>query len=243
MPMKTVAKTAVVPARPKHQADNLASDADTSFTSIVMAGLGVSASPSPARSSRAARLTWSRQPRGRPAGLPDRPFANRPRRCRTSCFPCFIWSRSGIGNSFDRNCTRLRVPTPRRLQYEYGDCVIIYLSNQPRANGQQADRETLIGTRGFIHSARSLPNSIEIQGRFASESACADYLSEVRPRHNNRSLPAPERLGLSNRSLLEQARPRRRGAGVSQRPNLVSILRYSYSHKLQFIVLVATLAV
>ena len=134
--------------------------------------------PPPARSSRAARLTWSRQPRGRPAGLPDRPFANRPRRCRTSCFPCFIWSRSGIGNSFNRNCTRLRVPMPGRLQCEYGDCMIIYLLNPPTSNGQQADRETLIGTRGFIRSARSLPNSIEFQGRFARESACADYLSE-----------------------------------------------------------------
>jgi hypothetical protein len=40
MTMKTEAKTAVVPAQPKHQANNLVSDADTSFTSIVMAGLG-----------------------------------------------------------------------------------------------------------------------------------------------------------------------------------------------------------
>ena len=39
------------------------------------------------------------QPRGRPAGLPDRPLANRPRRSRTPCSPCFIWSRSGIANS------------------------------------------------------------------------------------------------------------------------------------------------
>jgi hypothetical protein len=126
--------------------------------------LGVSASPSRARSNRAARLTWSRQPRGRPAGLPDRPLANRPRRCRASCFPCFIWSRSGIGNSFNRNCTRLRVPTPRRLQCEYGDWMIIYLSSPLRANRQQADCETLIGTRSFYRSARSFPNSIEFQG-------------------------------------------------------------------------------
>src|SRR6266566_4467879 len=53
--------------------------------------------------SRAARLTWSRQPRGRPAGLPDRPLANRPRRSRTPCSPCFIWSRSGIANSYNDN--------------------------------------------------------------------------------------------------------------------------------------------
>jgi hypothetical protein len=38
--------------------------------------------------SRAARLTWSRQPRGRPAGLPDRPRANRPRGSR-ALFPLF----------------------------------------------------------------------------------------------------------------------------------------------------------
>jgi hypothetical protein len=56
--------------------------------------------------------------------------------------------------------------------------MIIYLSNPAESNGQQADRRTLIGTRGFIRSARSLSNSIEFQGRFASESACADYLSE-----------------------------------------------------------------
>jgi hypothetical protein len=42
--------------------------------------LRISASPSPASNSRAARLTWSRQPRGRPAGLPDRPWRTaRPR--------------------------------------------------------------------------------------------------------------------------------------------------------------------
>jgi hypothetical protein len=126
--------------------------------------LGVSASPAPARSSRAAWLTWSRQPRGRPAGLPDRPFANRPRRCRTSCFPCFIWSRSGIGNSFNRNCTRLRVPTPKRLQYEYGDCVIIYLSNPLQAKRiTGGPRDSYWDAAVFIRSARSLPNSIEFQ--------------------------------------------------------------------------------
>ncbi len=41
----------------------------------------------------------------RSAGLPDRPLANRPRRSRTPCSPCFIWSRSGIANSYDN-------PTP-----------------------------------------------------------------------------------------------------------------------------------
>src|SRR6266436_9315587 len=53
---------------------------------------------------RAARLTWSRQP----AGLPDRPRTNRPRRSRTPCSPCFIWSRSGIANSYNDN------PAPAR---------------------------------------------------------------------------------------------------------------------------------
>jgi hypothetical protein len=36
------------------------------------------------------------EPRGRPAGSPDLPLANRPRRSRTPSFPCFIWSKSGI---------------------------------------------------------------------------------------------------------------------------------------------------
>jgi hypothetical protein len=57
--------------------------------------------------------------------------------------------------------------------------MIIYLSNHAEGSGQQADRGTLIGTRGFIRSARLLPNSIEFQGRFASESANADYLSSA----------------------------------------------------------------
>jgi hypothetical protein len=37
--------------------------------------------------------------RGRPAGLPDRPVANRSRRSGTPCSPCFIRSRSGAANS------------------------------------------------------------------------------------------------------------------------------------------------
>jgi len=40
----------------------------------------------------------------RPAGLPERRSANRPRRPRAACSPCFIWSRSGISNSL--NCKR-----------------------------------------------------------------------------------------------------------------------------------------
>src|SRR6266446_8684234 len=51
-----------------------------------------SASPSPSGCNRAARLTRSRQPRDRPAGLPDRP-----------CYPCFIRSRSGIAGSYNDN--------------------------------------------------------------------------------------------------------------------------------------------
>src|SRR5258708_7827749 len=50
--------------------------------------LRVSASPSPASNSRAARLTWSRQPRRRPAGLPDPPLAN-PSPVPHSLFPLF----------------------------------------------------------------------------------------------------------------------------------------------------------
>jgi hypothetical protein len=66
------------------------------------------------------------------------------------------------------------VPMPGRVQYEYGNYVIIYLSNPAESNGQLAGRGSLIGTRRFLRSARLLPNSIEFQGRFASENACAD---------------------------------------------------------------------
>ena len=44
-------------------------------------------------------LCQRQQPRGRLAGLPERPLANRPPRSRAPCSPCFIWSRSGIANS------------------------------------------------------------------------------------------------------------------------------------------------
>jgi len=39
----------------------------------------------------------------RPAGGIARPVANRPRRSRTPCSPCFIWSRSGIPNFHNDN--------------------------------------------------------------------------------------------------------------------------------------------
>jgi hypothetical protein len=41
---------------------------------------------------------------------------------------------------------------------------------QPRATGNRRTAGALIGTRGFIRSARLLPNSIEFQGRFANKS-------------------------------------------------------------------------
>jgi hypothetical protein len=59
-------------------------------------------------------LTWSRQPRGRPAGFPDWPLANRPRRSLIPCFTCFIRSRSGIANSFNRNPAPARRVAMRR---------------------------------------------------------------------------------------------------------------------------------
>jgi hypothetical protein len=65
-------------------------------------------------------------------------FTNRPRRSRSPCFTCFIWSRSGIGNSFNRNCTRSRMPMQRRLQYEYGDCTIIYVK-PAESNGRRVE--------------------------------------------------------------------------------------------------------
>jgi hypothetical protein len=50
-------------------------------------------------------------------------------------------------------------------------------------------RGSLIGTRRFIRSARLLSNSIEFQGRFASEGECADYLSSPVGRDGS-SVPA-----------------------------------------------------
>jgi hypothetical protein len=41
------------------------------------------------------------------AAGPDQPLGKRPRRSRAPCSPCFIWSRSGIGNSF-RNLAPVR---------------------------------------------------------------------------------------------------------------------------------------
>jgi hypothetical protein len=40
---------------------------------------------------------WSLQPRGHLAGLPTVAWET------ATCSTCFIWSRSGIGNSFNRN--------------------------------------------------------------------------------------------------------------------------------------------
>src|SRR5438128_6206166 len=71
----------------------------------------------------APRLTWSRQPRGRPTGLPDRPLANRPRRSRTPCSPCFIRSRSGIANSHNDN------PAPAQAVEVREDIVLLWQFN------------------------------------------------------------------------------------------------------------------
>jgi hypothetical protein len=75
--------------------------------------------------------------------------------------------------------TRSRVPMPRRLQCEYGDCMIIYLSNPAESTGNRRTAGLLLSRAGFIRSARLLPNSIEVRGRFARESTCADYLSSA----------------------------------------------------------------
>jgi hypothetical protein len=56
------------------------------------------------------------------------------------------------------------------------DYLFVKPSREQRATGGPRDP---YWTRGFIRSAGSLTNSIEFQGRFASESACADYLSSA----------------------------------------------------------------
>lgn len=79
---------------------------------------------------------------GRPAGLPDRPLTNRPRRSRSPCSPCFIRLRLGIGNSFNRNCTRSRVPMPRRFTmriWRLHDYLFVKPSREQRATGGPRD--------------------------------------------------------------------------------------------------------
>ena len=69
-------------------------------------GLARQCRGSPSSNISAARVARLEEPRGRPAGLPDRPLANRLRRSCAPCFPYFISSRSGISSS--RSLTRRR---------------------------------------------------------------------------------------------------------------------------------------
>ena len=45
----------------------------------------------------------SRLPRSPPAGSPDLRLESRSRRTRAPCFTCFMWPRSSVANSFNRN--------------------------------------------------------------------------------------------------------------------------------------------
>ncbi len=74
--------------------------------------------------------------------------------------------------------TRSRVPMPRRLQCEYGDCMIIYLSNPAESSGQRADGGTFI-SRAVYSLGEIIAELNRVPGRFARESACADYLSSA----------------------------------------------------------------
>ena len=105
-------------------------------------------------------------------------FINRPRWYRTPCFTCFIWSRSGIGNPFNRNCTRSRVPMPRRLQCEYGDCMIMYLSNQAESNGQRRTAGLSLDAR-FYPLGEIIAEFNRVPRTLCEQNACADYLSSA----------------------------------------------------------------
>ena len=54
----------------------------------------------------------------------------------------------------------------------------LFVRSVREQTGNRRTARPVIGSRSFYRSARSLPNSIEFQGRSASENACADYFSE-----------------------------------------------------------------
>src|SRR6266851_1753633 len=74
------------------------------------------------------------QPRGRPAGLPDRPLANRPRR---SCSACFIRSRSGIANSaaiVAASANEIMPPTSAEVTAFVAAAIVLVLTHQSSAS-------------------------------------------------------------------------------------------------------------
>jgi len=108
-------------APPRHNRDRVPASANST-------ALRVKASPSLA-SSRAARLTWSRQPRGRPAGLPERPLANRPRRSRTPVPPVLSGRDQASPTPFN-NFAPARGP----LDTYYSNCVVVDVINRRQHN-------------------------------------------------------------------------------------------------------------
>jgi hypothetical protein len=74
---------------------------------------------------------WSRQPWGRPAGLPNRPLVNRPR--RSACSACFIRSRSGIANSYNDTPAPARGDDIRKnIACVYGNLMVVIPTDQDR---------------------------------------------------------------------------------------------------------------
>jgi len=101
----------------------------------------------------AARLTWSRQPRGRPAGLPDRPWQTVRSGPAPPCSPCFIRSRSGVANSYNDN----PAPAPGcRCRYRYNTTTaIVWLSvPQVRTIGATPNNSIPALWRGYTQKCR-----------------------------------------------------------------------------------------
>jgi hypothetical protein len=148
--------------RSRHSRNAAGSPASASSTA-----LRVNASPSPASNSRAARLTWSRQPRGRPAGLPRPPLGKPPAPVPRPLFSLFylieIRHRQLLQS---QSCTRSRVPMPTKIQCDYGNHMIVYLSNPAESNGRQVCHARSfmfsgqvamrIGTRRFLSTGEMI---------------------------------------------------------------------------------------
>jgi hypothetical protein len=103
--------------------------------------------------------------------LPDRPLANRPRRSRTTCFPCSIWSRSGIGNSFDRDLAPADgCGGPREYNANVAIIRLSICQAPPRAASRRPER-----LAGF-------PNGIDGPARSASGHGFPEWAHRVQGR-------------------------------------------------------------
>ena len=62
-----------------------------------------------------------------------------------SCSTCFIWSRSGVGNSFNQTGTRRPMPMSTRVQCENGNYVTLF----PLAEARAEQRGKALGSNHY----------------------------------------------------------------------------------------------